>query len=150
LADAEQVPLTVPEPSGPLANASRRVVPLDLGDAVNRPKARDIDLLEDHPAAPQLLDHGLDVVDLPRHLGMAARRHASRLKQRKVSAAAPVAQATGPLLDRFQAELLGIERSRPRKILSRQPGGHVTVLKHAASLAHPNAHRSKARCHSCC
>jgi hypothetical protein len=64
LADAEQAPLAVAEPGGSLADAGRRLVPLHRGDAVHRAQAGDVDLFEDHPAAPQLGRHGVDVLDL--------------------------------------------------------------------------------------
>src|SRR5262249_30428810 len=141
LAQAQQVPLAVPEPGGAFTNASRRVVALHLGDAVHRDQAGNIDLLEHHPAVPQLGNHRLDVIDLPRHLGMGTRRHARRLKQREPPAAAPVAQPAGPLLHRFQAKLLGVKRPRPCQVLCRQAGGHVTVPEHAVNplLAGPGA-----------
>src|SRR5262245_49447759 len=141
LAEAQEVPLAVPEPGGALTNASRRVIALHLGDAVHRDKAGNVDLLEHHPTVPQLGNHGHDVIDLPRHLGMAARRHARRLEQREPPAAAPVAQPAGPLLDWLQAELLRVERPRPCQVLRRQAGRHVTVAEHAVNplLAGPIA-----------
>src|SRR5262249_51173144 len=58
-------------------------------------------------------------------------RPSRRLEQREPPAAALVAQPAGPLLDRFHAELLGVERPRPCQVPRRQAGGHVTVVKHA-------------------
>jgi hypothetical protein len=51
LADAQQVPLAVPEPGSALTDASRGVVVLDLGDGLHRPKAGDVDLLKHHVTA---------------------------------------------------------------------------------------------------
>ena len=109
------IALAVAEPRGALARALARVVALDVGDAVDRLQAREVVLLEHHAAAPQLGDGGLDVVDLPAHLRVLARRGAGRLEQRELAAAAAVEQAAGPLLDRLEPELLGVEaRARSR------------------------------------
>ncbi len=62
---------------------------------------------------------------------MGARGRARRFEQGEPSAAALVAQAARSLLDRFQAELVGIKRPRPVKVLGWEPGGHVAVLEHA-------------------
>jgi hypothetical protein len=107
-------------------------------DTVDSPHAGNVDLLEHHPAAAQLVDHGLDVLDLPRHLGMLTRRRAGRLEQREPPAAAQIEQTARPLLDRLETELLRVERPCPGKVLSRKPGSDVTVLKHVTTLPqHP-------------
>src|SRR6266508_1478071 len=113
LADAQQVPLVVEEPGGPLADAGRRIVALDVGDAVDRPQTRQIDLLEHHAPAAQLRNHGLDVIDLPRHLGMATRGRAGRHKQRESPAAALAPQTARPFLDRFEVEFFRVETPGP-------------------------------------
>jgi len=47
LADSEEITLAVPEPGGLLANAAlARVVPDDLGDAVDSPQARKVVFLD--------------------------------------------------------------------------------------------------------
>src|SRR5215216_6790639 len=71
LADSKEIALAVSEPSGLLANAPlARVVPGDLGDAVDRPQARKVVFLEHHSTRSQPLHGRLDVVDLPPHLSM--------------------------------------------------------------------------------
>src|SRR5215216_6474802 len=71
LADSKEIALVVPEPGGLLANAPlARVVPGDLGDAVDRPQAREVVFLEHHSTRSQPLHGRLDVFDLPPHLGV--------------------------------------------------------------------------------
>src|SRR5918999_932451 len=142
LTDTEHVPRAVAEPGGPFAGAGRGVVSHDLGDVAGRAQAGEIDLLEHHAARPQPGDHGLDVVDHPPHLGVIAGGHAGRLEQREPRAAALVEQAAGALLDRFQTELVRVERSCPGEVLGREPGGDWAVVEHGKTLP-----RLAAPCH---
>jgi hypothetical protein len=66
LADSEEIALAVHEPGGLLANATlARVVPFDLGYAVDSLQARKVVFLEHHSTRSQLLYRRLDVFDLP-------------------------------------------------------------------------------------
>src|SRR6202008_2174284 len=78
LPDPDQVPLAVLEPGGALADtALARVAALDLGDAVDRPQPGHVVVLERDPSRAQLGHRGVDVVYLPAHLGVLARRAAA-------------------------------------------------------------------------
>src|SRR5215211_4851686 len=129
LADADQVPFAVAEPRAPLATTFGRVIALDVGDAVDRAQAGDVDLLEDDAASPQFGDDGLDVLDLERHLGVITRSGAGRLEHGEIPAATPVPQAALSFLDRLQAELLGIEGTGPLEVLGREPGGDFSAFQ---------------------
>src|SRR5919106_539169 len=135
LADAEQIAFAVVEPHPPLADALGRVVPLDLGDAVDGPQPRHVVFLEHDTPGPQLFDGSVDVVDLPAHLRVSPRRLAGRLEQCERDAAAFVAEPALALLDRLEAQLVGIEPARPRQILRRQPGGHGRSGEHTGNGA---------------
>src|SRR6266704_782617 len=55
------------------------------------------------------------------------------LEQRELASRAAVQQAARPLLHWLQAELLGVERSRPLQILRGQPRRNATTRKHDRS-----------------
>src|SRR5215216_5029258 len=133
LADSEEIALAVLEPGGLLANAPfARVVPGDLGDAVDRPQARKVVFFEHHSTRSQPLHRRLDVFDLPRHLGVISRGGASRLEERELPVAAPVKQASRPFLARFETQLLRVERFGPLQILHRDPRCDFAVaFKHS-------------------
>src|SRR5262249_47518187 len=86
--------------------------------------------LEHASTRPERRDGGFDVVDLPAHLSMAAGSGSRGLEQGEVAATAAVAKASGPFLDRFQPQLLGIEASRPIEILRGQSRRSVMPCKH--------------------
>jgi hypothetical protein len=56
------------QPRAPLAASFRRVVPVDVGDAVHGLRAGRIDLFEVDVPRLEVRNDGFDVVDLPRHL----------------------------------------------------------------------------------
>src|SRR4051795_1994336 len=141
LADPDEVALAVAEPRGALAGgALRRVVPLDLGDAVHRSKAWDVHLLEHDAATPEGGHRGLDVVDLERHLRERARRCAGGLEQGEVAVPTPVQQAAGALVRGLEAKLLGVEPPGAVEILRGEPRCHTGLVQHAGLLsAHAEA-----------
>src|SRR5207248_4993616 len=103
LADRQKVALTVPEPGASLAAAAlARVVPGDLDDPVNRRQLRQVVLLEHHTTSLELGDDRLDVVHLPGHLGVGARRCAGRFEQHELAAGASIEETAGTLLERFE------------------------------------------------
>src|SRR3954452_5117056 len=145
LADAEQVALAVAKPGGTLPGAALAgVIALDLRDAVGRGQPRNVVLLEDDAAVPELAHRRLDVVDLPPHLRVLARRCARRLKDRELTAAAAIAKAARPHLDRLQAQLLRVEAPGPVEVLRGQPGRDRAAGQSARagrSTLHPLRHR---------
>jgi hypothetical protein len=60
LADAQHVAFAVPEPGAPLPRSLARIVPIDVGDAINRSQACQVVLFEDQAALPERRDRGLD------------------------------------------------------------------------------------------
>src|SRR5206468_368706 len=135
LADPEQIALTVLEPRGTLADAAlARVVAGDLGHPVLGRQAGHVELLEHHTSVPEVRDGGVDVVDLPGHLGVHPRGGARRLEQRELAARAAVEQAPGPFFAWLEAELLGVERACAPEILRREPRGHPAVVEHDCRL----------------
>src|SRR6266704_1509458 len=134
LADREQVAFAVFEPGGSFADtALTRIVASDLRDPVDRGQAGQVIAREDHAAGLELRDGRVDVADLPGHLGVRARGSAVGLEQRELASRAAVQQAARPLLHWLQAELLGVERSRPLQILRGQPRRDATTRKHDRS-----------------
>src|SRR3954447_9841575 len=121
LAHREEIALAVAEPGAPFTASLRRIVPVDVGDAVRRLHAGRIDLFE--LDAPRLEVGGdrFDVVDLPRHLGGLARGLARRREHDEVRRTAVVAQSAGTLLDRIEPELLGVPAAGTIEVSCRKP-----------------------------
>ena len=97
LAHREQVSLSIVEPGGALADSAvRRIIASDLRNAVNCSKPGHVVVLEYDSPVAQLGDNRFDIINLPGHLGVLARRPTARFKQRKASGSAFIAQSTGP------------------------------------------------------
>src|SRR5262249_17600047 len=111
LPQAEQVTLAIPEPGSRLADPFAWVVPFDLGNAIHSLETRRVVVFKYHSTGSQRRDSGLEVGDLPRHLGVTAGRGARRLEQRKISASTSVQKASRPDLYRLQPQFLQVESS---------------------------------------
>src|SRR5437764_7227740 len=109
LPQPEEVALAVAEPGPPLSGPLARIVARDLGDAVDRREPRQVDLLEDHAATPELRGRRLDVVHLEPHLREARRRLTGRREQGELAARAPIEEPALALLARLEPELLRVE-----------------------------------------
>ena len=84
------------------------------------------------PRAAQVVDHALEVVDLPRHLRVRARCFPAGREQHEAAGSALVQQAAGPFLDRLEAELLRVEAPGALEVLRRQPRRDVAVTQRQA------------------
>src|SRR5262249_52043340 len=69
------VSFAVAEPRAPLARALARVIPRDLGNAIDRPQFSQVILLKPDPPRAKLTHEWLDVVDFPAHLRARAGLH---------------------------------------------------------------------------
>jgi hypothetical protein len=97
------------------------IVPFDLGNPVDRFESRNVVFLEDHAAHAKLRDCLLQVVDLPRHLGVTSSSGPGGLEERELAITAPVTKPPRAFLDGLETQLLGIKRSGPPEILGRNP-----------------------------
>jgi hypothetical protein len=87
--------------------------------------------------------------DLPAHLRVISGRGAGRFQQSELAAATDVAQTAVPLLRRFEPELLGIERTRPREVLRGKRVATLPLLSRSSLFPLVTA-QSVPRSRRCC
>src|SRR5262245_58235353 len=108
LADAEQIAFAVAEPGASLSSTFGRIVPVDVGDAVDRLHAGQVEFLELDTPRLEVGDRDFDVVDRPPHLRRFARSLARRLEDDEIRRATLIAQSARPFFDGNESELLRI------------------------------------------
>src|SRR5262249_36851358 len=106
LADAQQIAFAIAKPHCTFASpALTRIVTNHVRDSVRVLRTREVVRLEHNAPHAELSYRGFDIVHIPCHLRVRARRNAAGFEQREFACGTAVEQPAGSLLAWLQPEL---------------------------------------------